>query len=242
MLGMPIEPQPDRTALDLLVGLSLGEVSIGLLRRFLGREFAAAGWRVPYHDGARVVEIESDLDPGRVALRYGPHTDAEAHELPSTPVDMFLAHRAACLKLVAGDFRSAALIYSDLGQRHPEHEALIAERLLELLCAREDTHGEAVRVAVHYRRCWPRFIPAHLALATTATARGAIGEAADHLDLVGRMTEGLGQNEIAVRSALQGARLLAALDPERSSAFHDRVARCRPSRRAWPNATRELGP
>lgn len=206
LLGRAHDAAVGAEQLALATRLSMGSVELHPLRRFLDAVFPPAQWSVP---GDGEVELaDSGCRPGQVHLEYAarPAPASTGTAVLAERVHIYARHREASAALLRGDLDAAETIYERFGREDEDYAPLVARRLLELLIARRATHERAARLASAHLTRWPTFLPAHLALAVTAAARGDAPAAGDHFARAAYIAEHAGNEEVATGAGAAAGR------------------------------------
>jgi tetratricopeptide (TPR) repeat protein len=200
----------------------LCDVEVDLVAALLWYVLPPNGWRLP-----AVTEIElTHIRVARAAIEiaYGPvgtrggelgvhqhtHQLAAAHDLMHS-VDQ---------QLRGGHFEEAMRGYRALLASSGPDQPLLLERILALAAARTAWFFDGLELARQALGRWPKFAPAHAALASITLAQGDAREAAKHLEEVARMASAEGDDDQSALAALAAARLLRVLDAKAATQLY----------------------
>lgn len=216
-----------RTAQSRLPRISgLGQFTLDPLHTLLWHTLPLHGWRLPSTSaveltGVRVGRAAIEIGYGppgstRRALKGDSVSAAELDEL----LDASRELRQGDDALLAGEIERALTVYrGELAASGPE-KRLLVERTLAVAATRPALFVEAGELARKALERRPGFAAAHAALASVAVAQGHIRGAASHYQ---RLVELAGDDIIAVRAALAGARFLRTNHPETATQLYEQV-------------------
>jgi Tfp pilus assembly protein PilF len=213
----------------------LGRFALSPVDLFLWRTFPAGGWRLP--DAGLVQCTALDVQRTRIDARCNWSEDAVRPAAGSPPEGRVDSPAQAAL--LDGDLDGAVAAYRAEIARRPQDARALTERLLEILCARPATFGDAEPIARDALARWPDFLPALLAQASVAVGRDRAADAAAHFATAYDLAAAAGDDEDAVRAALAAARHLRAVEPTRATVFYERVLQRRPDQLEAANALGE---
>jgi len=200
----------------------LCDVEVELAGALLWQVLPPSGWRLP-----AVTDIElTHLRVARAAIEiaYGPagtrggelgvrpqtHQLAAAHDLMHS-VDQ---------QLRGGHLEDAMRGYRALLASSGPDQPLLLGRILALAAARPAWFADGLELARQALGRWPRFAPAHAALASITLSQGDAREAAKHFEEVARIASAEGDDDQAALAALAAARLLRVLDAKAATQLY----------------------
>jgi tetratricopeptide (TPR) repeat protein len=200
----------------------LCDVEIELAGALLWQVLPPSGWRLP-----AVTEIElTHIRVARAAIEiaYGPagtrggelgvrpqtHQLAAAHDLMHSVDD----------QLRGGHLEDAMRGYRALLASSGPDQPLLLGRILALAAARPAWFLDGLELARQALGRWPRFAPAHAALASITLSQGDAREAAKHFEEVARIASAEGDDDQAALAALAAARLLRVLDAKSATQLY----------------------
>ncbi len=200
----------------------LCDVEVDLVGALLWQVLPPSGWRLPAVSEIelthiRVARAAIEIAYGPAGTRSGelgvrPHTQqlAAAHDLMHS-VDQ---------QLRGGHLEDAMRGYRALLAAGGPDQPLLLERILALAAARPAWFFDGLELARQALGRWPKFAPAHGALASITLAQGDAREAAKHLEQVARMASTEGDDDQAALAALAAARLLRVLDAKAATQLY----------------------
>jgi tetratricopeptide repeat protein len=242
LLGASTTPTAEVAQIQSATTRGLGVVQLRPLDWFVVSVLAPAGWRLPELDGLHLGGVTLAADKAALHWTRASEPAVAATSGPRSlrgAVDE-LAARAIDDALLRNDLAGAVSACRLEMTRRPERAAVLTERLLAILCARDASLREAEQLARESLARWPEFGAAHLALAAVESSRGRGLEAAQHFGETARMAEARGDVALAVRAAAAAARSLQTTDPARAVLLYERVLALRPNDREATDALAEL--
>jgi len=216
------ELEPAYPGAPVVAGLGL--VELEALPALLWHTFPARGWRIP--DARDVHLIAARPVRGGVVARFARGADGAAPDAAGTRLLASMArHRAADRAFLGGDLDAATRAYrTALAGTGPDHD-FVSARLLAIASSATEQFAFAVDLARDALSRWPDFAPAHAAVAAIRMAENDRAAAAERYRVLAATAV---DEEIAVRAALVGARLLDRTAPEQATSLYERVAELRP--------------
>ncbi|HEY0480211.1 MAG TPA: tetratricopeptide repeat protein, partial [Kofleriaceae bacterium] len=200
----------------------LCDVELDLIAALLWQVLPPSGWRLPAVSEIELTHIR--LARSAIEVGYGPagsrtgelgvrkHTQqlAAAHDLMHSVDD----------QLRSGHHEDAMRGYRALLASGGPDQPMLLERILALAAARPAWFFDGLELARQALGRWPRFAPAHAALASITLAQGDAREAARHLEDGARLAGAGGDDDQAALAALAAARLLRVLDPRAATQLY----------------------
>lgn len=200
----------------------LCDVEVDLVGALLWHVLPPNGWRLPAVSEIELVHIR--VARAAIEIAYGPagtrggelgvrqhtHQLAAAHDLMHS-VDQ---------QLRGGHVEDAMRGYRALLASSGPDQPLLLERILALAAARPAWFFDGLELARQALGRWPKFAPAHAALASITLAQGDAREAAKHLEEVARMASTESDDDQAALAALAAARLLRVLDAKAATQLY----------------------
>ncbi|HET9624677.1 MAG TPA: hypothetical protein VFP84_25090, partial [Kofleriaceae bacterium] len=200
----------------------LCDVEVDLVGTLLWQLLPPSGWRLPAVSNLELTHIR--VARAAIEIAYGPvgtrggelgvrpdtHALAAAHDLMHSVDD----------QLRGGHLEDAMRGYRALLAASGPDQPLLLERILALAAARPAWFFDGLELARQALGRWPKFAPAHGALASITLAQGDAREAAKHLEDVARLAAGEGDDDQAALAALAAARLLRVLDPRAATQLY----------------------
>ena len=169
---------------------------------------------------------------GELGVRPQTHQLAAAHDLM----------HSADQQLREGHLEEAMRGYRALLAAGGPEQPLLLERILALAAARPAWFFDGLELARQALGRWPRFPPAHAALASITLAQGDAREAADHLTQLAQLASGDGDDDQAALAALAGARLLRVLEPKAATQLYELALEHDPSSAEAADALADRSP
>jgi len=202
----------------------LGLVELEALPALLWHTFPVRGWRIP--DARDVSLIAARPVRGGLVARFARGADGAAPDAAGARLLASMArHREAERAFLSGDFDTAMRAYrTALAGTGPDHD-FVSARLLSIAAASTEQFAFAIDLARDALSRWPDFAPAHTAVAAIRLAENDRAAAAERYRVLATTAV---DEEIAVRAALVGARLLDRTAPEQATALYERVVELRP--------------
>lgn len=213
----------------------LGLVELDSLAALLWHMFPPRGWRLP--DPRSVSLIAARPTRGALVARFarggdGAQPDAGGSDLLAS----MSRHREAERLLMSGDTGGSMRAYRTALAGTGGDQDFVFARLLAIAASAPEHFAFAVDLARDALSRWPDFPAAHAAVASVRWAQRDEAAAAERYRVLAK-AGGSTDDEIAVRSALVGARLFDRQDRNKATELYERVIELRPGQ---PEATDAL--
>ncbi|HTJ47045.1 MAG TPA: hypothetical protein VL463_33315, partial [Kofleriaceae bacterium] len=201
----------------------LCDLEIDALAAFLWRLLPPSGWRLPSTMGVDLIAVR--VGRGAVHLTYGPAGQREDSAKSSSLAVAHDAMRSADELLRAGSLDDAMRGYRALLAAGGPEQPVVVGRILAVAAARPNWFLDGLELARQALVRWPRFMPAHAALASIALAKGDPRDAASHLQALSELAASpdVADDDAAALSALAAARLLRVLEPRAATSLYEKV-------------------
>ncbi len=192
----------------------LCDVEIDVLDAVLWQLLPPHGWRLPALADVELAQARTSSDG--IVVGYA-RAGARASEGDGLHLRaLTAAHdamRSADELLRQGALEDAMRGYRALLASGGPDQPVVLERLLAIAAARPGWFLDGVELARQALARWPKFMPAHGALAVIAFARGDARESARHFGALADLAAAERDLDTGALAALAGARLVRVVDP-----------------------------